>query len=228
MNVNEVIANRAIELAGGVLGSKDPVHPNDDVNRGQSSNDTFPTAMYIAASESISHGCCPPWLTLNPAFARRAVNFADVVKIGRTHLMDAVPLTLGHEFGAWAHQAAKGRGRVESTLPRPARVGPWRHRGGTGLNTHPTSRIARLITSPRSPASPLSRRRIDSRLWRPTTPWSRYRGPHRGCRSLTKIGNDIRLLGSGPRCGLAELILPPTSPGRRSCRARSTRPSPRR
>jgi len=124
MNANEVIANRAIELAGGEIGSKDPVHPNDHVNRGQSSNDTFPTAMHIAAAEHIVHDLLPSMRHLRDVLSAKADEFSDIVKIGRTHLMDAVPLTLGQEFSAYAHQITKDIERIESTLPdlRPCRI----------------------------------------------------------------------------------------------------------
>ncbi len=214
MNVNEVIANRAIELAGGVLGSKDPVHPNDDVNRSQSSNDTFPTAMYMAASESISHGVLPALAHLESGLRRKGLDFADIVKIGRTHLMDAVPLTLGHEFGAWAHQVAKGRGRVESALPDLLELALGGTAVGTGLNTHPEfadraiDHIARITGLAFVPApNRFEALAAHDALVQVSGALTTVAA------ALTKIGNDVRLLSSGPRCGLAELILPANEPG---------------
>ncbi len=214
MNANEVIANRAIELAGGVLGSKDPVHPNDDVNRGQSSNDTFPTAMHIAAAEQISHCLLPALTHLESCLREKSREFADVVKIGRTHLMDAVPLTLGHEFGAWAHQVAKGRERIESTLPDLLELALGGTAVGTGLNTHPDFAIRAIdhiahmtglafVPAPNRFEALAAHDAVVQASGALTTVAA----------SLTKIGNDIRLLGSGPRCGLAELILPANEPG---------------
>jgi fumarate hydratase class II len=145
MNANEVIANRAIELAGGEIGSKNPIHPNDHVNRGQSSNDTFPTAMHIAAAERIVHHLLPAMTVLRDALAAKAVEFGEIVKIGRTHLMDAVPLTLGDEFSAWAHQVDKGIERVRAALPDLYELALGGTAVGTGLNTHP--RFAELAAA---------------------------------------------------------------------------------
>ena len=214
MNVNEVIANRAIEFAGGVLGSKDPVHPNDDVNRSQSSNDTFPTAMYMAASESLSHGLLPALGHLEVGLRRKGLEFADIVKIGRTHLMDAVPLTVGHEFGAWAHQVAKGRERVESALPDLLELALGGTAVGTGLNTHPEfagraiDHIARITGLAFVPApNRFEALAAHDALVQVSGALTTLAA------SLTKVGNDVRLLASGPRCGLAELILPANEPG---------------
>ena len=129
MNANEVISNRAIEMAGGVLGSKKPIHPNDDVNMSQSSNDTFPTAMHIAAAEEVTRDLIPSVRKLRDALARKAKDFADIVKIGRTHLMDAVPLTLGQEFSGYVAQLDYDLKRIEAALPGPARTGDRRHGG---------------------------------------------------------------------------------------------------
>jgi fumarate hydratase class II len=214
MNANEVIANRAIELAGGRLGSKDPIHPNDHVNLGQSSNDTFPTAMHIAASERIIHDLMPALAHLESVLVAKSGEFADVVKIGRTHLMDAVPLTLGHEFGAWAHQVARARQRVESTVPDLLELALGGTAVGTGLNAHPEfadraiDHLARmtglgLVPAPNRFEALSAHDAVVQASGALTTVAA----------SLTKIANDIRLLGSGPRCGLAEIILPANEPG---------------
>jgi fumarate hydratase class II len=214
MNANEVIANRAIELAGGRLGSKDPIHPNDHVNRGQSSNDTFPTAMHIAASERMSHDLLPALAHLEAALAAKSSAFAAVVKIGRTHLMDAVPLTLGHEVGAWAHQVAKARERAELTLPDLLELALGGTAVGTGLNAHPEfaeraiGHIARMtglefVPAPNRFEALSAHDAVVQASGALTTVAA----------SLTKIANDVRLLGSGPRCGLAEIILPANEPG---------------
>ncbi len=137
MNVNEVIANRAIEISGGVLGSKTPVHPNDDVNKSQSSNDTFPTAMHIASAEAITHKLLPAVEKLAALLQDKSRQFTDIVKIGRTHLMDAVPLTLGQEFSGYATQIERGRERVAQCLPRLYEMALGGTAVGTGLNTHP-------------------------------------------------------------------------------------------
>ena len=147
MNVNEVIANRAIELAGGVLGSKSPIHPNDDVNLSQSSNDTFPTAMHIAAVTAIVHRLLPAVEILAGLLGDKSREFSPIVKIGRTHLMDAVPLTLGQEFSGYAEQVERGRLRVKQCLPRLYELALGGTAVGTGLNTHPefAERVAREI-----------------------------------------------------------------------------------
>jgi fumarate hydratase class II len=214
MNANEVIANRAIELAGGVIGSKDPIHPNDDVNRGQSSNDTFPTAMHIAAAERIVLHLLPAMVHLRDTLAAKAAEFDSVVKIGRTHLMDAVPLTLGDEFSAWAHQISKGIERVQAALPDLYELALGGTAVGTGLNTHPefavraASEIAAITGAPfvTAPNKFEALSAHDAMV--------QASGALKTVAvSLMKIANDIRLLGSGPRSGLAELILPANEPG---------------
>jgi fumarate hydratase class II len=214
MNANEVIANRAIELADGILGSKDPVHPNDHVNRAQSSNDAFPTAMHIAAAEQIVHQLRPAVVHLRDALAAKRDEHADVIKIGRTHLMDAVPLTLGQEFGAWAHQLDKDLERLDASVADLYELALGGTAVGTGLNAHPgfaaaaIGHIARLTGLPfvRAPnrfeamAAHAAVVQASGTLVTLAT-------------SLSKIANDIRLLGSGPRCGLGELILPANEPG---------------
>jgi len=214
MNANEVIANRAIELAGGEIGSKDPIHPNDHVNRGQSSNDTFPTAMHIAAAERTLHHLLPAMSHLRDALAAKAIDFDEIVKIGRTHLMDAVPLTLGDEFSAWAHQVEKGIERVRAALPDLYELALGGTAVGTGLNAHP--RFAERAVAEIADITGL-----------PFVPAPNYfeaLGAHDAivqasgtlktvAVSLMKIADDIRLLGSGPRTGLAEIILPANEPG---------------
>ncbi len=214
MNVNEVISNRAIELAGGTMGSKAPVHPNDHVNMSQSSNDTFPTAMHIAAVEQLVHLLIPRVTLLRDALAAKASAFADIVKIGRTHLMDAVPLTLGQEFSGYVAQLDQDRERIASTLPHLYELALGGTAVGTGLNTHPefarrsAEKIAAytklpFVSAPNKFAALASH-----------DPLVMASGALKtlAC-SLMKIANDVRWLGSGPRCGLAELILPANEPG---------------
>ena len=215
MNVNEVIANRAIQLAGGVLGSKDPVHPNDDVNMSQSSNDVFPTATHVAAALALVDRLVPALRRLHAAVADKARQWSDVPKTGRTHLQDAVPLTVGQEWSGYARSS-----------PPPSPAWSRRCRGcyelaiggtavGTGLNAPPGLRRRRRLPPRRvSPAIPSSPRRTSSRRWPGPTPPSRPRARVRGVAvALMKIANDVRLLASGPRCGLGELRLPANEPG---------------
>ena len=214
MNVNEVISNRAIQMAGGTMGSKKPVHPNDDVNMSQSSNDTFPTAMHIAAAEEIVHELVPSVTALRDTFAAKAKEFAHIVKIGRTHLMDAVPLTLGQEFSGYVQQVSYGIARLESTLPRLYELALGGTAVGTGLNTHPeyAVRVAKkieaytglpFVTAPNkfeALAAHDAQVELAGQLNTIAT-------------ALMKIANDIRFLGSGPRAGLGELMLPENEPG---------------
>jgi fumarate hydratase class II len=214
MNANEVIANRAIERLGGKLGSKDPVHPNDHVNMSQSSNDTFPTAMHIAAAEQVVHRLLPAVRALRDALAAKAEAFADIVKIGRTHLMDAVPLTLGQEFSGWVAQLDADLARLEASLPAVYELALGGTAVGTGLNTHPEfgERAARhvaaitglpFVSAPNKFAALAAH---DALVQLSATLRTL-------AVSLTKIADDIRWLGSGPRAGLGELILPPNEPG---------------
>ncbi len=214
MNANEVISNRAIEMLGGEIGSKKPIHPNDDVNMGQSSNDTFPTAMHIAAAEEIAHHLVPGLEHLRRALDQKAREFRDIVKCGRTHLMDAVPLSLGQEFSGYAAQVAAGIERVRSALPELHELALGGTAVGTGLNTHPefaekaAAEIARITGLPfRSARNKFAALASHDALV----------GCHGAIKSvaaaLMKIANDIRLLGSGPRCGLGELSLPANEPG---------------
>ena len=214
MNVNEVIANRANEMLGSPLGSRSPVHPNDHVNRGQSSNDSFPTAMHIAAVAEIHDRLLPGLGRLLEALTAKAEEFATIVKIGRTHLQDAVPLTLGQEFGAYATQVELGITRVEATLARLYSIAQGGTAVGTGLNAHVgfAARFAQELA------------RLTSRPFMPATDKFEALAAHDAlvecsgalntvAASLMKIGNDIRLLGSGPRCGLGEILLPENEPG---------------
>jgi len=214
MNVNEVIANRAIELAGGKLGSKSPIHPNDHVNMSQSSNDTFPAAMHIAAVEEIKDRLLPAVNKLRDALAAKSAEFSDVVKIGRTHLMDAVPLTLGQEFSGYVAQLDDGIQRIELTLPGLYELALGGTAVGTGLNTHPefaervAAKIAALTGQPFvSAANKFAALAAHDALVMASGALKTL-----AC-SLMKIANDIRWLGSGPRCGLGEITLPDNEPG---------------
>jgi fumarate hydratase, class II len=214
MNANEVISNRAIELAGGVLGSKTPVHPNDHVNMSQSSNDTFPTAMHIAAVEQITHALVPSVRALRDALAEKAEAFAEIVKIGRTHLMDAVPLTLGQEFSGYVAQLDADLKRIETCLPDLYELALGGTAVGTGLNTLPgfadgaAAQIAAITGLPfvSAPNKFAALAAHDGLVQASATLRTL-------AVSLTKIADDIRWLGSGPRSGLAELVLPPNEPG---------------
>ena len=214
MNVNEVISNRAIELAGGERGSKKPVHPNDDVNMSQSSNDTFPTAMHIAAADELVHTLVPAVTRLRDAIAAKAEQFDDIVKIGRTHLQDAVPLTLGQEFGGYVAQLDADLARIEQVLPGLYELAIGGTAVGTGLNTHPefadrtAKRIAELTGLPfdDAPNKFAALAAHDALVFASG-------GLKTLAVSLMKIANDIRWLASGPRAGLGELILPENEPG---------------
>ena len=209
MNANEVIANRANEMLGQPLGSRNPVHPNDHVNRGQSSNDSFPTVMHVAAAEAVQFLVIPGLTTLAEALTRRAKQWDDIIKLGRTHLMDAVPMTLGQEFANWARQINLGIDRLDGVMPRLLRVPQGGTAIGTGLNRHPDfdshfcDQLATLTGLDFKPAA------------------NKYEGIgahdtlvelsgafNTVAVSLNKLANDIRLLCSGPRAGIAELMVP--------------------
>ncbi len=214
MNVNEVIANRAIELAGGVLGSKDPVHPNDDVNKSQSSNDTFPTAMHIAAALAVTDKLLPAVEALLGCFQTKAREFANVVKIGRTHLMDAVPLTMGQEFFGYAEQLERGRARIAACLPRLYELALGGTAVGTGLNTHPefAVRAAQCIADMTGLPFVTAPNKFEALAAHDTI--VETSGALKTLAiSLFKIANDVRWLASGPRCGLGELNIPANEPG---------------
>jgi fumarate hydratase, class II len=214
MNANEVISNRAIEMLGGVMGSKKPVHPNDHVNMGQSSNDTFPTAMHVAIGMMARDVLLPGLEKLQAALARKAEDFKDIIKIGRTHTQDATPLTLGQEFGGYAHQVAMGIARVKKILPEIYELAQGGTAVGTGLNTRVgwdrrvAAKIAELTALPfvTAPNKFEALAAHDAMVM--------FSGALKTVAvSLFKIANDMRLLGSGPRSGLGELILPENEPG---------------
>ena len=214
MNVNEVIANRAIELAGGVLGTKTPVHPNDDVNRSQSSNDTFPTAMSIAAVSEIAERLLPELTKLRDVLDGKAKAFADVVKIGRTHLQDAVPLTFGQEISGWVSQLDHGIAHLRQALPHLSELAIGGTAVGTGLNAPPgyaarmATRISEMTGHPFVPASNTFEALAAHDALAFASGALRTLGG-----SLMKIANDVRWLASGPRSGLGEIRIPENEPG---------------
>src|SRR5271166_1404859 len=214
MNVNEVISNRAIELAGGSMGSKKPIHPNDDVNMSQSSNDTFPTAMHIAAAEEVTRDLVPSVRKLRDALARKAKAFDGIIKIGRTHLMDAVPLTLGQEFSGYVAQLDYDLKRLEAALPDLFELAIGGTAVGTGLNTHRefADRVAKKIAEYtglpfKSAPNKFAALAAHDALVAASGSLKTL------AVSLMKIANDVRWMGSGPRSGLGELILPENEPG---------------
>ncbi|MEY8834318.1 class II fumarate hydratase [Phaeobacter italicus] len=214
MNSNEVIANRAIEILGGVIGSKDPVHPNDHCNMGQSSNDTFPTAMHIATAMSVRDVLVPGLTKLAEGLEAKAEEFKDIIKIGRTHTQDATPLTLGQEFGGYAHQIRQGLARVEAAMPGIYELAQGGTAVGTGLNTQKgwgetvAANMAEITGLPfvTAPNKFEALAAHDAMVF-----LSGALATISG--SCYKIANDIRFLGSGPRSGLGELILPENEPG---------------
>jgi fumarate hydratase class II len=214
MNVNEVISNRAIELAGGVLGSKKPIHPNDDVNMSQSSNDTFPAAMHIAAAERVRNALIPAIRSIRDAIVAKAEEFKDIVKIGRTHLQDAVPVTVGQEFGGWASLLERDIHRLELALDGLYELAIGGTAVGTGLHTHPefaeraAAKIAELSALPfRSHPNKFAALSAHDEIVFAQGALETLAA------SLMKISNDIRWLASGPRSGLGELSLPENEPG---------------
>lgn len=214
MNMNEVISNRAIELVGGELGSKKPIHPNDDVNKSQSSNDTFPTAMHIAVTIAIRQKLVPAVKCLRDGLASKMQEYADIVKIGRTHLQDAVPITIGQEFSAYVAQLDACLIRFEKVLPELYELALGGTAVGTGLNTHPkfavnaASHIAKITNLPFVSAK---NKFMELASHEPLVI------AHGALKTLAcalmKIANDLRWLGSGPRCGIGELQLPENEPG---------------
>ncbi len=214
MNVNEVIANRATEILGGSLGDKALVHPNDHVNRGQSTNDSFPTAMHIAAAREVTGALIPALERLREALEGRAIAFADIVKIGRTHLQDATPLTLGQEFSGYVRQTELAVERLRATLPRVLQLAQGGTAVGTGLNAADGFRerfCEELRTLTRLPFEPAPNTFEAMAAHDALVELSGMLNTI--ATSLMKIANDIRLLGSGPRCGLGELRLPENEPG---------------
>jgi fumarate hydratase class II len=214
MNANEVISNRAIEMAGGVMGSKKPIHPNDDVNYGQSSNDTFPTAMHIAAVREIRQRLIPMVTRLRDTLADKAEAFKDIIKIGRTHLMDATPLTLGQEFSGYATQLTHGLKRLDNCLPHLGELALGGTAVGTGLNTHPefavkvAAKIAELTDLPFRTAE----NKFEALATHDALVEASGALKTLAC-SLMKIANDIRWLASGPRSGIGEITIPENEPG---------------
>lgn len=214
MNTNEVISNRAIEIAGGEMGSKTPIHPNDDVNKSQSSNDTFPTAMHIAAVEELEGRLLPAMEALFEVLDAKAKAFQDVVKIGRTHLQDATPLTVGQEISGWASQIAHGIARVKAALPHLYELALGGTAVGTGLNTHPeyAVRVAAKIAELTGRSFVSAPNKFESLAAHDAVAFAS--GALRTVAgSLMKIANDVRWLASGPRCGIGELRIPENEPG---------------
>jgi fumarate hydratase class II len=214
MNANEVIANRAIEILGGELGSKTPVHPNDHVNMSQSSNDTFPTAMSIAVGEQLQRRLVPALEALHAALDAKAKEYAEIIKIGRTHLMDATPLTLGQEFSGYAQQVANGIARIKLVWPHVAELALGGTAVGTGLNTKvgyaekAAEKIAELTELPFTSAP----NKFEALAAHDALVMASGALKTIAC-SFMKIANDLRWLGSGPRCGIGELNLPENEPG---------------
>ena len=214
MNTNEVISNRAIELAGGEMGSKKPIHPNDDVNRGQSSNDTFPTAMHIAAVEQLEDVLIPAVSQLATTLHAKSEQFSDVVKVGRTHLQDATPITLGQEIGGWAAQLDAALADVRRTIPGLCELAIGGTAVGTGLNAHPrfgdlaaakmTAETGRTFISAPNKFASLS---AHDAMVTASASLRTLAG------ALMKIANDVRWLACGPRAGIGEILIPANEPG---------------
>jgi fumarate hydratase class II len=214
MNTNEVISNRAIEMAGGVKGTKKPIHPNDDVNKSQSSNDTFPTAMHIAAVDLLTEQTLPALSALRETLAEKSAAFADVVKIGRTHLQDATPLTVGQEISGWVSQLDHGMARIEATLPHLYELALGGTAVGTGLNTHPDyARLtAEAIAAYTGKPFVTAPNKFEALAAHDAVAFAS--GALRTVAgSLMKIANDVRWLASGPRSGLGEFAIPANEPG---------------
>lgn len=214
MNLNEVVANRAAQLAGKPIGGKEPVHPNDDVNLGQSSNDIVPTVLHVSLAIAIKNQLAPALRHLHDALEAKSKEFEEVVKIGRTHLMDATPLSLGQEFSGYAHQLAKAVVRAEECIDRLEELAIGGTAVGTGLNSHPE--FSKKVCAILAEETGIGFREADNHF--------EAQAARDDCvevagllttisASLTKVANDIRLLGSGPRSGLGEISLPPTQPG---------------
>lgn len=214
MNVNEVLSNRAIEILGGQIGSKKPVHPNDDVNMSQSSNDVFPTAMHIATAIELKTNLLPAVKELHSALQNKSIEYQNIIKIGRTHLQDATPLTLGQEFGGYATQIEHGIERIESTWSRILELAQGGTAVGTGLNTYVgfAEKVAEEVAKITGIPFVSAKNKFES-LASHDTLVEVHGSLNSLATSLMKIANDIRFLGSGPRCGLGELLLPENEPG---------------
>lgn len=214
MNTNEVISNRAIEMAGGVMGSKSPIHPNDDVNKSQSSNDTFPTAMHIAAAEQLVHKLLPALKELRNTLHSKSIAFKDIIKSGRTHLMDAVPLTLGQEFSAYVQQLDMAIERINLVLPGLYELALGGTAVGTGLNSHPKFAITSAVKIAELTGLPFvsAPNKFEALAAHDALVFA-----HGALKTLAasfmKIANDIRWMASGPRCGFGELSIPENEPG---------------
>jgi fumarate hydratase class II len=214
MNANEVIANRANEILGGKIGDKQPVHPNDHVNRGQSSNDVIPTALHVACAEELTNRLIPAVRELQGALAGKSADFDGIVKIGRTHLQDATPVRLGQEFAGYASQLTHGIRRLEHTLPHLRELAIGGTAVGTGINTHPE--FAKRVVAELNKATALEFREAENHFEAQSAKDAvvELSGALKTVAvSLMKIANDIRWLGSGPRCGIGEIALPAVQPG---------------
>lgn len=214
MNTNEVISNRAIEIVGGVMGSKKPIHPNDDVNMSQSSNDVFPTAMHIGAVEQIERHLLPALEKLKKSLKEKETDFTEIIKVGRTHLMDATPLTLGQEFSGYRTQVEYGIERVHQSLEKLRYLAQGGTAVGTGLNTHPqfAEKVAKKIAEISNTKYISAPNKFEALASHDALVFA-----HGALKTLAatfmKIANDIRWLASGPRCGIGELLLPENEPG---------------
>jgi fumarate hydratase, class II len=214
MNVNEVISNRAIEMAGGVMGSKKPIHPNDDVNKAQSTNDAFPTSIHVAAVEEIHRRLIPMVIKLRNSLDAKAKEFKDIIKIGRTHLMDATPLTLGDEFSGYAQQLTYGLDRVNDSLKRLYEIPLGGTAVGTGLNAHPEYAVKVAAKISEITGKPFKTAQNKYEAMAAKDALVEMSGTLKTlAASCLKISNDIRWLGSGPRCGIGEISLPENEPG---------------
>jgi fumarate hydratase class II len=214
MNANEVISNRAIEILGGVMGSKKPVHPNDDVNKGQSSNDSFPTAMHIAACEQISHKLLPSLKIFRDCLSSKSEEFRDIIKVGRTHLQDATPLTLGQEFSGYVAQLEASIERVKMTQKNLFELAQGGTAVGTGLNTHPqfAVKVAAEISKLTGLSFVTAPNKFEALACHDALVFASG-ALKTVAASFMKIANDIRWLSSGPRCGLNEIFIPENEPG---------------
>ncbi|AOP32548.1 class II fumarate hydratase [Leptospira sp. 201903070] len=214
MNSNEVISNRAIEIAGGVKGSKKPIHPNDDVNKAQSSNDTFPTAMHIAAAEQLNQKLIPALVQLKDTLKKKTEEFQNIIKIGRTHLQDATPLTLGQEFSGYVQQLEYNIARVKAVLPSVYRLALGGTAVGTGLNTHPQFAVKAAAQISKETGLPFVSAENKFEALAAHDSLVEVSGVLKTiAASLMKIANDVRWLSSGPRCGIGEISIPENEPG---------------